>query len=687
MAGDDVTRTTFAGLGAAEKALWYGLTVVSTAVFAWGCWRLIVRYRRGRAAGRPAVAWGRMLRVVVTHSWIRRRSGWVGLMHAGVFYGFLVLLAGTMILAFDDHVARPLGFGFWHGWFYRVYSLFLDVFGAALLTGVVFFALRRAWGRVARLDYARVDGRAVSAKRARYRLDDWVFLWSLLFLGATGFALEALRIAVDRPSFEVWAPLGFLLGNALRTLGLDAAGADTARAVLWWGHGVVALGVVAAIPFTKAMHMLTGPAGVGARERDVSRRLPDAPETGYATLADLAPRHLLDLDACTKCGKCHDVCPARLGGMPLSPRDVILDLREASAAGVAERLAGGVVAEESLWSCMHCNACVEICPVGIEHVPVINLLRRALVEDGQMPSQLQMTLEAVHTSGNSFGEPRRKRARWAKDAGLALPDARKQAVDVLWWVGDYASFDPRNQRSSIALAELLQAAGVHVGIVHDAERTAGNDVRRAGEEGLFQMLAEQNIELLSGCEFGRILTSDPHTFNTLRNEYPALGATFAADQVIHHTQLLCELLDTGRLAVERPLGLRGTFHDPCTLGRLNGIYDEPRRLIEASGVDLVEMPRNRDNSFCCGAGGGRIWMPDTAAQGSRRPAEQRIDEAVALDGVELFIVACPKDVAMYDDAIKTRGHEGAIELREITRLIHDACGLARTPVTAPTTLD
>jgi len=677
MTGDEVTRTTFDGLGQIDKAIWYGLTAVSTAIFVWGCYRLLLRYRLARAAGRPKADWGRTLRVVLTHGWIRRRANWVGLMHAGVFYGFLVLFAGTAILAFDDHLARPLGFAFWHGWFYRVYSLFLDVFGAALLVGLVFFAVRRAWARTPRLDYGRVDGRAPSEKRRRYRLDDWVFLWMLLFLGASGFVLEALRIAVDRPSFEVWAPVGNGLGNALRALGFDGASTGDVRALLWWVHGFVALGFVAAIPFTKAMHMVTGPVGVAVRADDVSRRLPDAPEAGYATLADVLPKHLLSLDACTKCGKCHEACPARASGMPLSPRDLILDLREASAAGVTERLQGSVVGEDTLWSCMQCNACVDICPVGIEHVPVINLLRRGLVEEAEMPSQLQSTLETIHQSGNSFGEPRRKRARWAKDAGIALPDAQKEPVDILWYVGDYASFDPRNHRSNVALAELLEHAGVNVGILHERERTAGNDVRRVGEEGLFQTLAQQNIELLDGCEFERILTSDPHTFNTLRNEYPALGAGWTAPQVVHHTQFLCELLDAGTLTVERPLQARGTFHDPCTLGRLNGVFDQPRRLIEACGVEIVEMPRNRENSFCCGAGGGRIWMPDTAEKGSRRPSEQRIDEAVALGGIDLFIVACPKDVVMYDDAIKTSGHEGSIELREVTGLVHEACGLSR----------
>ena len=273
---------------------------------------------------------------------------------------------------------------------------------------------------------------------------------------------------------------------------------------------------------------------------------------------------------------------------------------------------------------MQCNACVEICPVGIEHVPIINLLRRNLVEQAEMPTTLQQMFEHVHRTGNSFGEPPRRRARWVKDAGLALPDARTHPVDVLWWVGDMTSFDPRNQRHAVLLTELLREAGMDVGILYEAERTAGNDLRRAGEEGLYRDVVDANLETLASCEFDRILTTDPHTFNTLRNEYPTLGASWKPGQVVHHTQLLLQLLEAERLAIRSPLGMRGTYHDPCALGRLNGVYDEPRDLIGRVGVEIAEMPRNRDQSYCCGAGGGRIWMPGTAAAGTRRPAEQRI---------------------------------------------------------------
>jgi Fe-S oxidoreductase len=314
-------------------------------------------------------------------------------------------------------------------------------------------------------------------------------------------------------------------------------------------------------------------------------------------------------------------------------------------------------------------ACVEICPVGIEHVPIINQMRRALVERGDMDGQLQQTLETIYTSGNSFGEPKRKRGRWARELEFEVKDARKTPVDVLWFVGDYASFDPRNQKVSQALARILRRAGVDFGILYDGERTAGNDVRRVGEEGLYADLAEANVAAISECRFGRILSSDPHTFNTLKNEYPQFGGSWT---VLHHSQLLLELLESGRLRPRKGLGYRVTYHDPCTLGRYNGVYDAPRQVLAALGAELVEMPRNRDNALCCGAGGGRIWMKELKPEGQPRPSELRIDEATALDDIDYFVVACPKDVTMYEDAIKTSGHQGELELRELSELVWES---------------
>ncbi len=686
------TRQTFAGLPHWEIVFWYGLIAVSTAVFFAGVGLLVAKYRRGRPTegltGLGRRVWA-AAGVVFSHRWIRRRDSAAGLGHLLIFYGFLVLFAGTAILAFQDDVAKPLfGFDFWRGSFYLGYSLVLDVFGAGLTVGLVIMGVKRL-RRPPRLDYRRPDR---EEDRRRYVVGDWVFLGSLFFLACTGFLLEAFRIAWTDPSFETWSPVGWVAGRALHGLGLKGGSASTAHFTLWWTHGVVALAFVSSIPFTKAVHLLAAPTNVALRDGLAGKRLQPLPENatpeqvGYGLITDLSWEHLVSLDACTKCGKCHAACPATASGFPLSPRDLVLDLRELAEGSLGIRaglhveplfapdtaLVDGRIRPETVWSCTQCMACVEICPVGIEHVPIINQLRRRLVDQGEIESMLQSTLEAIYETGNSFGEAKRKRPRWTRELGFEVKDARREPAELLWFVGDYASFDARNQRATQALARILHAAGADFGILFDAEKTAGCDVRRAGEEGLWAALAEENVRTISGCEFERIFSSDPHTFHTLRNEYPQHGGEWP---VLHHSQLLLELLERGALTPTRRLGYRVTYHDPCTLGRYNGVYDAPRRVLEAIGCELVEMPRNRDNSFCCGAGGGRIWMKETRREGFKRPSEQRIDEAVSLGTLDYFVVCCPKDVTMYEDAIKTSGHQDDVRLRELSELVLEALDL------------
>jgi Fe-S oxidoreductase/nitrate reductase gamma subunit len=690
------TRSTFAGLSTWEIVFWYGLIALSTAIFAWGVARLVLKYRCGRgpvAFDRPWTRLRRAAAVVFTHSWIKRRDPLAGAGHFLIFYGFLVLFLGTVILAFQDDVAKPLlGWDFFRDRFYEAYSLFLDVFGVALVVGLAIMAYKRGIQKPFRLSYWRPDRAEEETERRPYVIGDWTFLGILFFLALTGFLLEAFRIAERDPSFEVWSPLGWTAARALRGIGVTGETASNAHFVQWWVHGVVALGFVASIPFTKAVHMLTSPASIATRDERAGRDLVSIPagakpdEVGYGTILDFPQRYLVQLDACTKCGKCHAACPATNSGYPLSPRDVILDLREVAegALGLRRELGipplydpgasvlGDPIRPETLWSCMQCMACVEICPVGIEHVPIINGMRRRLVEQGEMDSTLQQTLESIYETGNSFGETRRKRARWTRALDFEVKDIRKEPAEILWFVGDYASFDPRNQLVTQTLARVLHHAGVDFGILYDAEHNAGCDVRRVGEEGLFNHLREENVAAISGCTFGRILTWDPHSFHTLRNEYPTFGVDWT---VVHHSQLLLELIEGGRLTPTKPLGYRVTYHDPCTLGRYNGVYDEPRAVLAAIGTELVEMPRTRDNSFCCGAGGGRIWMTELKREDAPRPSEQRIDEAVALGNVDYFVVCCPKDVTMYEDAIKTSGHQGDIELRELTELLWESLDL------------
>ncbi|RMG67175.1 MAG: (Fe-S)-binding protein, partial [Calditrichaeota bacterium] len=271
--------------------------------------------------------------------------------------------------------------------------------------------------------------------------------------------------------------------------------------------------------------------------------------------------------------------------------------------------------------------------------------------------------------GNSFGQPPRARGKWTQGLEFKVKDVRKEPAEYLWYVGDFASYDKRIQELSRTVARVLNQVGVDFGILYDGEKNAGNDVRRIGEEGLFEMLVEDNLAVLKKAKFEKIFTTDPHTFNTLRNEYPAFGGSYP---VYHYTGLLAHLLDSGKLQFKKKLNYTVTYHDPCYLGRYNRETEAPRKILRALGLNFKEMPRCGTNTFCCGAGGGRIWMDDSAL--AERPSELRIKEALALGNVDYFVVACPKDYTMYTDAVKTSGNEGKIEVKDIIELVAEALG-------------
>ncbi|MBI3688675.1 MAG: 4Fe-4S dicluster domain-containing protein [Actinobacteria bacterium] len=713
------TRQVFEGIGAVGTAAFYVLSIVTVAAFLIGSWRRTQKYRRGRPAGRGGTIRRALLvsplalrrrpdtgsvAQVATNATIGRRNRGVGIAHFMVFWGFITLFIGTVILTIDFDIVRHVSKWFWGhedsfftGTFYLGYSVVLDTMGVATVLGLTYLALRRGVRPPARLDYSRAEQPAGGYSRKALVLGDWMFIGLFAGILITGFLGEAVRIVANKfPEFEIWSPAGWLLARGFEAVGLSAGAAATTHTVVWWSHAFLALGFVIYIPYSKAMHMLVDGVNLLAHDKNATRALPappaDADHIGYRELADFTWKELLDFDACTKCGRCHEVCPARTGGAPLSPRDLILDLRQwadlqtggktlldreqrPDATGPLQNgqaaVAGTVIPAKTLWSCTTCMACVEACPVGIEHVPTIVQMRRSLVDAGTMDPTLQQALQNLASQGNSFGKSARMRARWTKGLETPIKDARKEPVKYLWFVGDYASFDERLQDNSRLLATLLTKAGVDFGILYEGERNAGNDVRRVGEEGLFEMLAEQNIKSLEAAQFEEIFTTDPHSLNTLRNEYPALGATY---KVWHYTELLVHLVESGALPV-KPLNLRVTYHDPCYLSRYNGVIEAPRTLLAALGCELVEMPRNKTNSFCCGAGGGRIWMDDSVL--SERPSENRIKEAAALEDVGHFVVSCPKDMTMYSDAAKTTGHDGTLTVLDIVRLVDQA--LVRPP--------
>jgi Fe-S oxidoreductase/nitrate reductase gamma subunit len=685
------TREIYRNFPFALEVIFYVVAFSTIGFFLYGFYLKYRKYRQGKEAGRFNNLVQRFMKaaaIMAKNSTVFKNDRFAGMAHWLIFWGFVVLFIGTVIVAFDYDILRHLNLKLLQGKFYLGYSLVLDVFGVLFLAGLVMMMSRRA-RKLPQLDYTRNDLKEEQYNRKGYALDDKIFLWLLFLIGVTGFFIEGIRIAADRPPFEVWSPVGWALADISDVLGLTAS-ANSIHMYTWWFHAILVMIFMAYIPYSKAMHMLVDYANLMFKDDMAAKRLPRVPEEqakvsmGYNAITDFTWKELLDFDACTKCGRCHHVCPARNAGTALSPRDLILDLRTHADTTIgksewfpqlfsngkkdAKTIAGGVISKDVLWSCTTCMACVEVCPVGIEHLTSIVNLRRTLVEQGNMETMLQDTLANIGDYGNSFGQSEKKRADWTKGLDFKIKDVRKEEAEYLWFVGDYASYDARIQGLSRKVASILQKIGVDYGILYEAEKNSGNDVRRVGEEGLYEMLVEDNMKALGKSKFKKIFTTDPHSYNTIKNEYPDYGGNYAIE---HYTGLLLRLVNEGKLTFSKKLGYKATYHDPCYLGRYNGEVDAPRKLMEAVGVELVDMPRCKENSFCCGAGGGRIWMDDSKMK--ERPSEIRIREALSLgDGVNHFIVACPKDYAMFTDAVKTSGNEGKMLVKDIIELVEEA---------------
>jgi Fe-S oxidoreductase len=698
-----ITRILFQGFADSAIVLFYLIGFAAIGLFFWGAYAAGLRkYLRGQkiAFSELGQRFRFMLGTVLSQRSVKRRDRTAGRSHALIFFGFVLLFIGTSIITLEaDVTERLFGYKFWYGKSYLLFSLVLDFAGATFLAGLVTMMYRRKWLKLPKLDYRRPDRGPGDAQfdRDAYRREDWAFLWCLVLIGATGFLLEGARqvwLQDDPAVWPVrwWQPFGTLVTYALIGLGMTAEAAHTLRSALWWFHGLLALSFIAILPWTKAKHIFTSIGSLMFKDFQAAQRLPQtdmaASKIGYNTITDFTWKHLLNLDSCTKCGRCHEACPATASGYPLSPRDFILTMREFAndalqggalpdqPALVVHGRGANQVFAETLWSCRTCMACVEICPVAVEHVPIIVQMRRKLVEDGAMEPILQKTLQHIAKNGNSFNESKRKRAAWTKKLPFPIKDARKEAVDLAWFVGDYASFDPRNQKVSQSFARILHHIGTDFGIFYEGESNAGNDVRRVGEEGLYEMLAENNIAMLKQSYFKQVITTDPHSYNTIRNEYPDFDGKF---EIEHYTSVVKRLIDEGKIELKKKLDYRVTFHDPCHLGRYNKGYEAPREILQALGCELVDMARSRDNSFCCGAGGGRIWMPDPV--GLEKPAHNRMHEAAGIDGLQVFVVCCPKDLTMFEDALKTAGYEGKFVVRELIELLDEAMDLPQ-PVPA-----
>lgn len=606
------------------------------------------------ARGRPEARWDhvprRVWNVLVNVAGQRRLldDPWIGLGHLIVFWTFLFYatsFAWNLIRGLFPFLPIPYADEV------PLVTVPMELLSVVTLVALAGMAIRR---------YAFPPPRLTLSRDAAF------ILVLIAVLMVTYLVGQGARAAAD-PEGATWSPVGRVVGSWLG--GLSASTTESLYLAVWWIHIVTVLGFLAYLPYSKHLHLLASPFNVFTASLD-SGGMPQS-SGGATRLEDLTWRNLFNGLSCAECGRCDRACPAFASGQILSPQDLIHDVRLMVLDAVGGNGNGNgslvdTVGAEAIWSCTTCMACMQRCPVFNEHVPLIVQMRRYLIGEGAVGPGVQDMLMGMSRYGNSFGQSPRKRAKWTRDLDFEINDARKEPVEYLWYVGDYASYDPRVQQVTRAAAQVFRQAELDFGILYEAEQNAGNDVRRLGEEGLFEMLQEKNLAALESSRFRTIVTTDPHTYFALKREYGLNG------QVKHYTEVIDDLISSGKLSVSPNSGGRVTYHDPCYLGRYGGVYDAPRRVLGQLGLDLVEMPRNRSSAYCCGAGGGQIWMEDTASRGAERPAESRVREAASLDGVTTMVVACPKDLVMFRDALKTTELEGSLVIRDIAELVEQA---------------
>jgi len=678
-----------------EKIIFILLALVSAGFTIHGFKTIIDTIRKGRPAPELKNIPLSLVKAAVTvlfQQTIFKARKVLSAIHMGLFFGLITyafvnlidvlegLVPGFDLVYSGKHVPNaPTAL-------VNAYNLISDVMSGFLLVAITVFLVRRFIVKDKALEYRENVLLHPKVKAGGQKTDSLIVGVFVIMHVSAHLMSQAYRLTDGADPFM---PIASVLNSIF-------GASQTGVHVAWW----ISLGwVMFIIPYlsrSKHTHFFMAPINLGLAKQNPRGQLdPAIPlkvidgqkfEPGAKVIPDLAWTRIMDAYACVQCNRCQDVCPANFYGRPLSPSALEVNkrylLKEATFGSHPDLLLAPltetVISPEAVWSCTTCYACVRVCPVGNEPMAdIVDIRRRMLIDGYEIDSGVQNALQSLATNGNWMSKGKRLRGRWAKEMEFPVKNATEEPVEYLWFVGDTASFDERVIPNTKMVARIFNAAGLDFGILYQNESNAGNDVRRVGEEGLFEQLVEQNMQAFGKAQFQRIVTTDPHSFNTLKNEYPQFGGKF---DVKHYTVVLLKLLEEGKLTVKNKLShYKVTFHDPCYLGRYNGGFTAPRKLLELLGVEFHEMPRNCENSFCCGAGGGQIWMGKVAP--GERPAENRIKEALSTfekypnEKKQLFIVTCPKDMVMYSDAVKTTGNEGKIEVRDIIQLVAEAVGV------------
>lgn len=678
-----VHRVVFGNIPTAMKVAFYAVAGTMLFVTAWLVSLRVRNYERGQPDDRRTTKANAHRRLADFRAgvWMQTllRDPAAGVMHSFIYFGFVVLFIATVLLEIDHQLPESLKF--LHGKTYQGYALGADVAGVVFVVGIVWAALRRYVQRPYRI-------------RIKTKPEDAMILATFFVIGVGGFLTEAFRIAVEgMPEHEKWSVVGYPLATLVENWNANTL--QDVHRWLWAVHVIAFVAFLVILPTTKLRHMITSPMNMYLRDTDrpkgAMKPMPNLMETeletfGVSVVEDFTWKQLFDTDACTICGRCTSVCPAHATGKPLDPREIVLKAGEVMAAtgepvvsppvGLDKEIKVSAnslferITSEELWACTSCKACDEICPVNIEILDkILDMRRYKSLMESDFPTELGNTYRSMENSGNVYGMNQGERGDWADSLdGVTIVDPGDTFDhEYLMWVGCAGSFDDRNKKTSRALAKLLQRAGIDFAILGPSEMCTGDPARRSGNEYLFQMLAMQSIEMLDGMGVRKVVTQCPHCFNTLANEYPQLGGHY---EVIHHSQLLEQLVADGRLSLAgASLEERVTYHDSCYLGRHNDVYLAPRKVIGSlGGIDVVEMPRNGTRGLCCGAGGARMWMEENVG---KKVNSERSQEAVAT-GASRIAVACPFCYVMMDDGVKEQGKEEEVRVQDIAEILVEA---------------
>ena len=617
-----------------------------------------------------------------------RRDRYAGIMHMCIFSSIVVLTLVTAQVAIDD----DLSIGFLSGGYYLFFSFYGDLFGLIGLIGVGMALYRRYFD-----DFHRI--------RWDQRVEDHAIILGLGVLLISGFLVESLRINATEldahPDWARWSFVSWGLAELFDLFGFNESQMLTLHTWGWWSHIVLAFGWLGLIVFTRLDHMIFAPVNAFLMRTDAPGRLSKIENIeeqevfGVGQIQDFTWKQLFELDACVRCGRCTEVCPAAIAGQPLSPMHLILDLKAhlADVGPAVQRAAhnnedprvvselamvGDVIKDETLWACRTCGACVQECPVMIEHVPTIVDMRRYLVMDeARIPAAAQSVLENIEQRGHPWRGTTLTRESWME--GLGDVPVFDGSQEYLYWVGCSGALVERNLPITQAVFRLLREAGTSFGVMGQEETCNGDPARRLGNEYLYQILAEQLIEAFKAKNVQRVITNCPHCFNTFKNEYPQFDGHF---EVLHHTEFLAGALRDGKLKPQHQVSEHVTYHDSCYLGRMNDVYDAPREIIEMlPGVEMTEMKRSRSRGLCCGAGGGNMWLEEV---GERRVNHVRTEEAAAT-GASSVVSNCPFCVQMFEDGIPAvqPEEEGRLRAFDVAELLEQAVLGTALPGTAP----